>query len=178
MQKVTKYVIFKTKWGYFGLAGTEYALCRACLPATEANEVKIRLVGKSPGVKFDRAYFSSIQQQIIAYFEGVRVDFGFDVSLSLDGFSDFQKAALTACRSIKFGQTITYGELAKKLSRPAAARAVGNALAKNPLPFIIPCHRIIRNDGSLGGFSAPGGKDTKVRLLRHEKATLATYKNG
>ncbi len=173
MQKVTKYVIFKTKWGYFGLAGTEYALCRTCLPATEANEVKIRLVGKSPGVKFDRAYFSSIQQQIIAYFEGVRVDFGFDVSVSLDGFSDFQKAVLATCRSVRFGQTITYGELAKKLSRPAAARAVGNALAKNPLPLIIPCHSVIRSDGSLGGFSASGGTHTKSELIKLEKNSVS-----
>jgi methylated-DNA-[protein]-cysteine S-methyltransferase len=194
MQKAIKYAVFKTKWGYFGLAGTEYALCRTCLPGPSPEKLKSHLLKSSllqhraslvrrsfsevGSIDFDKTFFKPIQEQIVAYFEGVRVDFGLDVPVLLDGFSDFQKAALTACRSIKFGQTITYGELAKKLSRPAAARAVGNALAKNPLPLIIPCHRVIRNDGSLGGFSAPGGKDTKVRLLRHEKATLATYKNG
>jgi O-6-methylguanine DNA methyltransferase len=126
-------------------------------------------VGKSPGVKFDRAYFSSIQQQIIAYFEGVRVDFGFDVPVLLDGFSDFQKAALTACRSINFGQTVTYAGLAKRSGYPRAVRAVGNALAKNPLPLLIPCHRIIRSDGKIGGFSAPGGLSLKKKLLVHER---------
>lgn len=184
MQKVTKYVIFKTKWGYFGLAGTEYALCRTCLPGPSPEKLKSHLLKNLPllnrvsSIDFDKTFFKPIQEQIAAYFEGVRVDFGLDVSVSLDGFSDFQKAVLATCRSVRFGQTTTYGGLAKKLSRPAAARAVGNALSKNPLPLLIPCHRIIRSDGKIGGFSAPGGKNTKVGLLRHEKATLATYKNG
>jgi methylated-DNA-[protein]-cysteine S-methyltransferase len=101
------------------------------------------------------------------------VDFGFDVSVSLDGFSDFQKAVLATCRSVRFGQTTTYVELAKKLSRPAAARAVGNALAKNPLPLIIPCHRVIRSDGKIGGFSAPGGTHTKSELIKFEKNSVS-----
>jgi methylated-DNA-[protein]-cysteine S-methyltransferase len=198
MQKAIKYVIFKTKWGYFGIAGDVFGLCRTCLPGPNPEKLKSRLLKSLPPdhrasriehrvssieyresrIEFDKTFFKPIQEKITAYFEGARVDFGLDVPVSLDGFSDFQKAVLTACRKVKFGRTITYVELARRLGRPAAARAVGNALAKNPLPLIIPCHRVIRSDGSLGGFSAPGGTDTKVRLLRHEKATPAAFKNS
>jgi methylated-DNA-[protein]-cysteine S-methyltransferase len=178
MQKPIKYAIFKTKWGYFGLAGTEYALCRTCLPRAEADKVKIRLVGNLPGIKCDRAYFDALQKQIAAYFEGVCVNFGPDIPVMLDGFSTFCTSVLTACRYVNFGQTITYAGLAKRLGRPKAARAVGNALAKNPLPLIIPCHRVIRNDGSLGGFSAPGGLSLKRKLLLHEQSRQTTMVSG
>jgi len=167
-----KYVIFKTKWGYFGLAGAEYALCRTHLPAAKLDKVKIRLLGNLPGITFDKAYFDALQEQIAAYFEGVCVNFAPDIPVMLDRFTEFQKAVLIASRSVRFGQTTTYGELAKKLGRPAAARAVGNALAKNPLPLIIPCHRVIRSDGLLGGFSALGGLSLKRRLLAQEQKCL------
>ena len=90
----------------------------------------------------------------------------------LDGLSPFYKSVLTACKFVRFGQTINYGELAKKAGRPSSARAVGNALARNPLPLIIPCHRVIRSDGSLGGFSALGGLSLKRKLLAHEQKCL------
>jgi len=179
MQKVTKYVIFRTKWGYFGLAGTEYALCRTCLPGPSPEKLKSHLLKdlsfehRVSGIEFDRAFLKPIQEQIIAYFEGIYVNFSPDIPVMLDGFSEFQKAVLTVCRDVFFGQIITYIELARKSGRPAAARAVGNALAKNPLPLIIPCHRVIRSDGSLGGFSGLGGLSLKRKLLAHEQNPLS-----
>ena len=169
MQKVIKYTIFKTRWGHFGLAGTEYALCRTQLPGPKSEEIKSMLLKNLPDAQFDKSFFRTLQGQITAYFEGARVNFSRDIPLVLDGFSSFGISVLTACRSIEFGQTITYGRLAKKSGRPAASRAVGSVLAKNPLPLIIPCHRVIRSDGKLGGFSAPGGVKLKKRLLLHEK---------
>ncbi|MHC4166340.1 MAG: methylated-DNA--[protein]-cysteine S-methyltransferase [Planctomycetota bacterium] len=74
----------------------------------------------------------------------------------------FGASVLTKCRQLQFGQTISYAGLAKKSSRPAASRAVGGALARNPLPLIIPCHRVLRNDG---GLSAPGGIAVKKKML-------------
>jgi O-6-methylguanine DNA methyltransferase len=195
METVLKYTIFKTKWGYFGLAGTEYALYRTCLPGLPPEKLKSLLLKglsltnrASPlgdastgwltslrrSIEFEKTFFKEIQQQIIAYFEGAYVNFSPDIPVLLDGFSEFQKAVLNACRSIKSGQTINYGELAKKLGRPLASRAVGNALAKNPLPLIIPCHRVIRSDGSLGNFSAIGGLSLKRKLLAHEQNCLST----
>jgi len=172
MQKVIKYTIFQTKWGYFGLAGTESALCRTHLPGPESPKIESRLLENLPGAQFDSTYFKILQKQIAAYFEGSCVNFRPDIPVVLDGFGVFSHKVLIACRSIEFGQRITYAGLAKKAGRPAASRAVGNALAKNPLPLIIPCHRVLRTDGKMGGFSAPGGVSFKKRMLTLERKAL------
>ncbi len=174
MQKVIKCVVFKTKWGYFGLAGTEYALYRTQLPGPKPEKIKSMLLKNLPipnqasSIEFDKTFFKTLQEQIAAYFEGACVNFSRDIPLALDGFSSFGISVLTTCRDIGFGQTITYGQLAKKSGRPNASRAVGSTLAKNPLPLIIPCHRIIRSDGKMGGFSAPGGITLKKKMLELE----------
>ena len=176
MQKVIKYVIFKTKWGYFGLAGTESALCRTHLPGPESKKIESRLLKNCREAQFDRTYFKTLQKQIASYFEGSCVNFSPNIPIVLDGSSGFSREVLTACRSIKFGWTITYSGLAKKAGRPTSSRVVGNALAKNPLPLIIPCHRVLRTDGKMGGFSAPGGISFKKRMLalEHKAISLST----
>ena len=172
MQKVIKYVIFKTKWGYFGLAGTEYALCRTQLPGPKHEKIKSLLLKNFHNPQLDKTFLRTLQEQITAYFEGDCVQFSRDVPLVLDGFSSFGISVLTACRAIEFGQTISYSDLAKKSARPNASRAVGSTLAKNPLPLIIPCHRVIRSNGKLGGFSAPGGVTLKKRMLELEYTAI------
>ena len=94
----------------------------------------------------------------------------------LDGFSIFAREVLTACRDIRYGRTISYGILAEKTGRVAAGRAVGGALAKNPLPLIIPCHRVTCKSGNIGGFSAPGGAGMKENMLKLEKGGLVNLK--
>jgi len=141
-------------------------------------------------INFDKNLFKTLQEQITAYFEGAYVDFSQGVPIVLNGFSPFGSSVLCACRRIRFGQVVTYSALAQKIGRPAAVRAVGNALARNPLPLIIPCHRVVRSprrfasqseaaggklvpaQAGIGGFSAPGGVDLKKRLLLHEKHAL------
>jgi methylated-DNA-[protein]-cysteine S-methyltransferase len=177
MRKAAKYTIFKTKWGYFGLAGNENGLLRACLPLGNPEKVKSLLLISSEAPQFEKRFFKKVQDQITAYFEGACVNFSMDIPIFLDGLSDFCGSILTACRDIKFGQTVSYLGLAKKLGRPNTARAVGNALAKNPLPLIIPCHRVIRSDGKIGGFSATGKINIKAKLLKHEKQVLTHYKS-
>jgi methylated-DNA-[protein]-cysteine S-methyltransferase len=172
MQKVVKYVVFETNWGYFGLAGTESALCRTHLPGPEAKKIESRLLKNCLNAQFDKTFFKTIQRQVIDYFEGAYVNFGPEISIALDGFVGFSRKVLTACRSIKFGRTISYSGLAQKAGRPAASRAVGNVMAKNPLPLIIPCHRVIRIDGKMGGFSAPGGISLKRRMLDLEQIAI------
>jgi methylated-DNA-[protein]-cysteine S-methyltransferase len=177
MQKLIKYTIFKTKWGYFGLFGTEYALCRTQLPGPEREKIKSLVLKNMPDAWFDKGFFRPLQELINTYFEGAYVDFR-NIPIELAGISSFVGSVLTACRSVKFGRTITYAGLARKINRPAAARAVGNALAKNPLPLIIPCHRIIRSDGKIGGFSAAGGTELKAKLLKHEQKSWIDCKSG
>ena len=170
MQKTMKYIIFRTKWGYFGLAGTDSGLCRTYLPMPERGKIESRILKNLPEAKFDKSYFKNLQEKILAYFDGENINFGADIPVTLNGFRGFSRRVLTVCRDIKFGQKTTYAGLAKKAGGPNAGRAVGNALARNPLPLIIPCHRIIRSDGNLGGFSAPGGINLKKRLLMHEQS--------
>jgi len=167
-----KYVIFKTKWGHFGLAGTETALCRTQLPGPERKKIESRLLKNCRDAQFDGTYFKILQKQIAAYFEGSCVNFSPDIPVMLDGFGVFSHKVLIACREIEFGQRITYSGLAKKAGRSSASRAVGNALANNPLPLIIPCHRVLRTDGKMGGFSAPGGIAFKKRMLSLENKAI------
>ena len=103
--------------------------------------------------------------QLAAYFEGDLQEF--DLPLSVKG-SDFQRAVCDEMRKIPFGETATYGELAKALGVPA--QAVGGACGGNPIAIIIPCHRVMGAGGKLTGFSGQGGVETKIALLRHEGA--------
>ena len=170
------YAIFRTRWGYFGLAGTEQALCRTFLPVPSRQQAEQGLLqdlrSGNDNPRLDKDFPWNLQERIIAYYEGEPVDFRVEPALSLNGAGPFVQKVLHACRRIAFGRTMTYGGLAEQVGSPNAARAVGSALASNPIPLIIPCHRVLRTDGSLGGFSAPGGVDTKQRMLRHEQSAV------
>lgn len=107
------------------------------------------------------------RQQLLEYFAGSRTSF--DLPCAPAGTA-FQRAVWRELAAIPFGETRSYGELAARLGRPAAARAVGAANGRNPLPVVIPCHRVIGADGSLTGYG--GGEERKRWLLRHERAVL------
>jgi methylated-DNA-[protein]-cysteine S-methyltransferase len=111
------------------------------------------------------APFRAVRRQLEEYFAGRRQ--AFDVPLSMPG-TDFQQTVWAELRRIPYGETISYGELARRVGNPAASRAVGSANGKNPIPIIVPCHRVIATGGKLGGFG--GGLDTKRWLLSHEAA--------
>lgn len=170
-----KYTIFRISgWGYFGLAGSSKGLVRMCLALPRVDMVKGCLLNGLGGAgEYERLY-KGLQGQISAYFSGAYVNFDRRVRVDLGGFSPFTRSVLTVCRDIRFGQTISYGRLAKKVGRSGAARAVGAALAKNPLPLIIPCHRVVRSDGEIGGFSAAGGVNLKKRMLELEHQVRKT----
>ena len=117
-----------------------------------------------PSGKPQGASPTGIVEKLGAYFRGERVDF--DCELDLDGAGDFDRRVWEAAREIGYGETDTYGGIAARIGQAKAARAVGQALGRNPIPVIVPCHRVLRADGSVGGFSA--GLDWKTRLLRME----------
>ncbi len=106
---------------------------------------------------------SKARQQLEEYFAGTRKDF--DLALNING-TEFQVSVLEALRKIPYGQTVSYGEIAKRIGRPKAVRAVGAANGRNPIPIVVPCHRVIGSSGDLTGFG--GGLDTKEALLRLE----------
>lgn len=121
-----------------------------------------------PEVAFARApeRVASVTRQLGEYFRGERE--GFDFPVDLRGLTDFQRAVLQATREVPPGEIVSYKEIARRIGRPKAVRAVGNALGRNPVPILIPCHRVISMDGSLGGYSGGGGSQTKARLLALE----------
>lgn len=164
---MAKYIIFRTKWGYFGLAGTKKGLLRTCLPTTY-QKAKSLLLNRLRVAEYDTAFFKELQKQITAYFDGSYVDFDKGIPIALNRLSSFARRVLKTCRDIPYGETITYGQLAQRAGRSGTARAVGSVMANNPLPLIIPCHRVICSNGKLGGFSAAGGLKLKKRLLLHE----------
>jgi O-6-methylguanine DNA methyltransferase len=101
---------------------------------------------------------------ISRYFEGGRVGFE-DVEVALPGFSGFASMVLEGLRAVEWGNAVTYKDIALSTGHPGSARAIGMIMSKNPIPLIIPCHRVIRSDGGLGGFSGPGGVGMKKRML-------------
>jgi len=147
---------------------------------TRRGDVKCRLLRGLGDVRFENGVFRDLQGEISAYFDGVYINFGRDIPVALacpersrrDGFSAFGRGVLMVCRDITYGNRKSYGEVAEMIGKAGAGRAVGGVLAKNPLPLIIPCHRVICANGRLGGFSAAGGISYKRRLLGLEGETL------
>lgn len=115
--------------------------------------------------QLDPASYAGTIREIEDYLEGTRKVFTFKYRPQ---GTDFQKKVWQAAEKIPYGRTQTYEDLAKSIGNPRASRAVGAALAKNPLMLVIPCHRVVRKDGSLGGFKR--GQELKLRLLKHEGA--------
>lgn len=113
--------------------------------------------------------FGELSELLRLYFLGERVDFS-QVPVSFEGLGEFETRVLRETMSIPHGKLVTYGFLAAAAGSPRAARAVGNAMSRNPLPIVVPCHRVIHSDGSIGGYL--GGLDLKRNLLALEGITL------
>ncbi len=114
------------------------------------------------------AFLRSLVDRVRGLCGGKRADFS-DVEIDLSGWSPFAGRVLAQCRDIPWGQRLSYQDLAARAGSPRAARAVGNIMARNPLPLIIPCHRVVGSGGKLGGYSAYGGTAIKQRLLDLEQ---------
>ena len=174
MASQLKYTIFEVKWGFFGLLVSGNALLRTSLPMQTAQTAqKYLLVGINGTPVFEQGLFPDLQKMITAYFNGYYVDFN-DAATGPILFigSDFRKKILKTCKTVKFGQTMSYGHLAERAGFSRAARAVGSVLAGNRLPLIIPCHRVIRSDSKAGQFSAAGGVKMKKKMLELEQTPI------
>ena len=169
------FTLFETPIGLCGLAWGERGLVGAQLPEAAPGAAWDRLRRRYPDA-VEASPPSSIQrtiERINALLAGGRDDL-IDVELDFSVVSPFNRRVYEIARAIAPGQTLTYGQIAKAMSRtgddPGAARAVGKALGENPWPIIVPCHRVLGADGKSGGFSAPGGVETKARMLTIERA--------
>lgn len=179
--KPSDYCIFDTPLGPCGIAwrngwtkGAPPAVTSFQLPDHTAQATEARLARES-GARPASApppAIAAIIERIRRHFEGEAEDFR-DIDVDLDGVGPFAREVYEAARAIPAGRTMTYGEIAEALARPGAARAVGQALGKNPIPLIIPCHRVLAAGGKPGGFSAPGGLATKSRMLAAEGVAWA-----
>jgi methylated-DNA-[protein]-cysteine S-methyltransferase len=173
-QTVHNYHIFETAGGFCGIAWNSHGVTRFQLP-TKAAEATERLLLRRLPVAEAAAPTPEITEAVAAvkrYFKGEQTDFT-DIKLDLDGQDEFFKRVYDAVRRVGWGHTVTYGGLAKELGAgPEAARDVGQAMAKNPVALIIPCHRVLAAGGKVGGFSAPGGSSSKVRMLELEGVHL------
>jgi methylated-DNA-[protein]-cysteine S-methyltransferase len=169
-QDVHRYTIFETRGGFCGIAETALGISRFQLPTSSHAETERLLLRRLPSNQ--NAIPSPMMRETIEavklYFKGQVTDFS-TVALDLEQQSSFFKDIYLAARGIGWGQTTTYGALARALGAgPEAAREVGQAMAKNPVALIIPCHRVLAAGGKIGGFSAPGGAFSKMRMLELE----------
>ncbi len=163
--------VFHTYLGWMGIESSSKGLRRLILPQ-QSKESVLDQAGDSCSVldDGDSAFLVDLSERLQSYLEGEPVDF--PDKLDLSGASRFQRGVWEVTQSIPYGQTRSYGWVAERLGKPQAMRAVGQVLGRNPLPIIIPCHRVLRADGGLGGFS--GGLEMKKLLLRLEKARRET----
>ena len=176
--KNCQYTIFKTKWGWFGLLASEKnKLMHTYLPVLCKDTVKTAILSHEPHAQCANRNFSVLQQKIKNYYNGLIVDFN-PVQLYLAELSSFTIKVLTALQGVDYGTTITYSELARLSGHAKAARAIGSVMAKNPLPLIIPCHRVIKADGSIGQFSGPGSTHTKKQMIDLEQSKCVTLYKG
>jgi len=151
------YCYFETTIGELLLAGTNDELSMIGFPKGSMRR------DPEPDWIYNEEPFARAKKQLAEYFSGARKNF--DLPLSLSG-TDFQVSVLKALLEIPYGETRSYGAIAKRIGRPRAVRAVGAANGRNPIPIIVACHRVIGSSGDLTGFG--GGLDTKEALLRLE----------
>jgi methylated-DNA-[protein]-cysteine S-methyltransferase len=161
----TRWAIFDTKLGPAAVRWGPTGVCGALLPGEGgAEEATWRWPLARPAVP--PRSVRDLCRRVAAHAAGASDAFA-DVPLDLGPVSGFDRAVYVAARDVAPGEVVTYGELARRIGRPGAARAVGGALGRNPIPLFVPCHRIVGASG-IGGFSSTGGLVTKRRLLAVE----------
>jgi methylated-DNA-[protein]-cysteine S-methyltransferase len=163
-----RYCVFATAIGHCGIAWSAHGVTRLQLPEADRAASEKRLAARTSGLRTDDPPEPIVKAigEIQRYSRGARVDFS-PVVLDLSAVDEFCCSVYAATRTLGWGQTATYGEIARRIGMPDP-RDVGQALSRNPIPLIIPCHRVLASGGKLGGFSAYGGTLTKERLLSLE----------
>jgi methylated-DNA-[protein]-cysteine S-methyltransferase len=166
--------VFETAIGACALVWGEAGIVGAFLPEADATALRGRIARRFAGT-VEAPPPPAVARAIagvVALLAGEKRDLA-DVALDFSAATDFQRRVYAVVRAIPPGETLTYGEVAAAMGEPReAARAVGEAMGRNPIPILMPCHRVLGAGGKPGGFSAPGGVETKLRMLQIEGATI------
>jgi methylated-DNA-[protein]-cysteine S-methyltransferase len=167
------FAVFDTAIGPLGIAWRGDAITGLALPGRDREATAGRIAARSGALEAQPPpHVLRLIDELKRYSAGAHVSFD-DVAIDLGAAGSLQRRIYDLTRSIPFGETRTYGDIAGALGEPGAARVVGRAMGDNPVPIIIPCHRVVAAGGRFGGFSAPGGVFTKERLLALEGAGAA-----
>lgn len=166
-----RYAAFDTVIGPCAIVWRGAHIVGTALPASSREALLAQLRRRFPDAEESPPpeALRPIVDQIIRHLAGEPADYA-AAPIALDGSSDFERRVSAATSAIPAGETRTYGQIAAAVGAPGAARAVGRALGRNPVPIIVPCHRVLAADGRSGGFTAPGGVSTKLKLLDIERA--------
>ncbi len=159
------YSVFKTNFGWCGLIGSKKGLLEFILPKSGRSALYACLRLKYQTARPNDQLFDHLMQELKNYFQGEEISINFP--LDKRKYTSFQRKVWMATRKIPYGETNTYGWISRQINNISACRAVGQALSRNPFPILVPCHRVIKSNGELGGFS--GGIVLKKRLLRLEE---------
>jgi methylated-DNA-[protein]-cysteine S-methyltransferase len=163
----TVLVVLHSPLGWMALIGAGHVLRQLTFGHSSA-QAAVRALDRRLVAKAVRGTWNApLVRRLLAYAAGRPADFA-DVEIDPRGLSAFQRRVVEHCRRIPYGKTLTYGQLAAKAGSPRAARAVGNCMAANRIPLVVPCHRVLPASGRPGAFSAPGGTNMKKRLLALE----------
>jgi methylated-DNA-[protein]-cysteine S-methyltransferase len=165
------FVLFETAIGRCALLWRGGLVVGAALPERDEAAMRARLAARFPGSEEadPPSFVADAAGRIVRLLNGERVDLG-DIPLDLGAASELERKVYAAALRIPCGEVRTYGEIAREIGAPGAAQAVGVALGRNPVPILVPCHRVLASGGKSGGFSAPGGVSTKFRMLEIERA--------
>ena len=171
MARVLGFCLFDTALGACGIAWTADAIAAVQLPEADAAGTRRRML-RHTGECEELApppFVAGAITRIQALLTGARDDLA-DLPLALEGVPEFHRQVYAVARAIPPGEVLTYGEVARRIGEPGAARAVGQALGRNPFAPVVPCHRVLAAGGRSGGFSAEGGAATKLKMLEIEQA--------
>lgn len=155
------YGVVRVSQGWVAVAGSELGVRALVLPRRERRDVELAVLRAHPDALMDQDRWEDMLHRLERYFAGERVEFA-DI-VDVGAASAFRQEVWRAARQIKYGETRSYRWLAERINRPAAARAVGQALGENPIPLIVPCHRVLGSAGDLRGFA--DGLEMKAVLL-------------
>jgi methylated-DNA-[protein]-cysteine S-methyltransferase len=169
----TGFALFETALGSCAVAWNARGLAGVWLPESSDAQLRAGVLRRHPDAREEPppAEVAEVVRLVRELLSAGAADFS-EVRLDLDAVPESHRRVYAAVRDVPPGVTKTYGEIAGLIGQPGAAQVVGQAMAANPWPLVVPCHRVVAAGGGNGGFSAPGGVDTKLRLLAIEGATL------